>query len=157
MGCSLDSGPILSAVKQIDQSTVQLPSSVSDAGFASLDGADELASLGDGNTPEENSAASPLNSLAYPDRKDPFEFALEVDFDAPKTSDNRELKVVLFGFVGEAPVKAIVNVDGQTRVMQAGETWGSLEMIEIEPPRVRIRADGVVRSWSLLRQRDSTE
>jgi hypothetical protein len=99
----------------------------------------------------ESTAAN--KTAPFPDRADPFEFAAGVDFDAPQNTENKDLEIKLFGFVGAENPKAIINVGGRTKVMAEGEKWGVLEVIAVSPPNVRVKSDGVIRVWSLLGKR----
>lgn len=90
-----------------------------------------------------------LTSAPYPNRKNPFEFGIEVDFDK-ESGTNKELNVKLYGFLGTESPKAIISINGHTRSMSAGDTQGAVEVLTISPPEVRIRTDGVTRTWSLF-------
>lgn len=94
--------------------------------------------------------------VPYPDRENPFEFAEGIGFEAPMAKQNENLEIKLFGFVGTHPSKAIINVGGRTKLLQAGEQWGVLEIMDVAPPTVRIKANGVVRVWSLLGHHQET-
>jgi hypothetical protein len=93
------------------------------------------------------------NIAPFPDRVDPFEFADGVDFEAPQNTENKDLEIKLFGFVGGETPKAIINVGGRTKLLAEGEKWGGLEVITVNPPNVRVKTDGVIRIWSLLGKR----
>lgn len=96
-----------------------------------------------------------LVSAPYPDRTNPFEFGIEVDFDS-ESGSNKELKVQLYGFLGTEQPKAIISINGFTRTMSVGDTQGAVEVLSITPPEVRIRTDGVTRTWSLFGSSNST-
>jgi hypothetical protein len=83
-------------------------------------------------------------------RKNPFEFGKSVVFETAQAGAERVENLKLYGFVGNAPSKAIIHASGRTKILAAGERWGVIEMLEVNPPEVRIRLDGVTRTWSLL-------
>lgn len=83
-------------------------------------------------------------------RKNPFEFGSTVAFEKSDVGVERVENLKLYGFVGNAPSRAIIHASGQTKTLGAGERWGVIEMLEVKPPEVRIRLDGVTRTWSLL-------
>lgn len=87
---------------------------------------------------------------AYPQRKNPFEFAVEVDVGQQSSTLDASQELKLFGFAGSAQPKAIIHIGQNTRLMSQGDRWGDLEVLEINPPEVRMRANGVIRTWSLL-------
>jgi hypothetical protein len=101
--------------------------------------------------PPESTAASGM--APFPDRTNPFEFAEGIDFDAPQNTENKDLEVKLFGFVGAENPKAIISVGGRTKALAEGDKWGVLEIVAVSPPNVRIKSGGVIRVWSLLGQR----
>ncbi len=104
-----------------------------------------------GDPLEPAAASEPVQpTVPYPDRTNPFDFADGIDFEAPQVGENEELEIKLFGFIGTDRPKAIVNVSGRTKVLEAGEKWGVLEILEVTPPTVRIKSNGVARVWSLL-------
>lgn len=82
-------------------------------------------------------------------RKNPFEFGKGVVFETAQGGAERVENLKLYGFVGNAPQKAIIHASGRTKILAAGERWGVIEMLEVKPPEVRIRVDGVTRTWSL--------
>ncbi len=98
----------------------------------------------------ESEVAPTVVEVPYPDRTNPFEFGAGVDFDAPQSRQNETLQIKLYGFIGDESPKAILNVDGRTKTLGAGEKWGVLEVMDIRPPMVRIKTNGVVRIWSIL-------
>ncbi len=89
-------------------------------------------------------------------RKNPFEFGITVAFEKSDAGVERVENLKLYGFVGNAPSRAIIHASGQTKTLAAGERWGVIEMLEVKPPEVRIRVDGVTRTWSLLGKQSGT-
>ncbi len=107
--------------------------------------------LQDTGAAEEEAIDEELAPTApFPDRTNPFEFAAGVDFDAPQAKTAEALNVKLYGFVGLDSPKAIVSVGGRTKTLATGEKWGVLEILDVSPPTVRIKTNGVIRVWSLL-------
>lgn len=102
----------------------------------------------DGGLGEENVPAAPPPA-PYPERNNPFEFATDVEVDSQNEREEG-LVIKLFGFIGEDSPKAILQINGRTRTLAKGESWGTVELLDIQPPEIRLRAQGVVRTWSLL-------
>ncbi|MCC7336919.1 MAG: hypothetical protein IT422_17655 [Pirellulaceae bacterium] len=94
--------------------------------------------------------ANQTTTTPFPERTDPFEFGKGVVFDVPAGSDNEAQNIRLYGFAGADQPKAIINIDGKTKMLSAGEKWGVVEVLEVSPPTVRIKANGIARVWSLL-------
>ena len=94
--------------------------------------------------------ANQTTTTPYPERTDPFEFGKGVLFDAPAKSENDAQNIRLYGFAGSDQPKAIIHIDGKTKMLSAGEKWGVVEVLEVSPPTVRIKANGIARVWSLL-------
>ena len=92
----------------------------------------------------------------FPDRTDPFEFGKGVVFDSPQSQEREAQRIQLYGFAGVEQPKAIIHIDGKTKMLSAGETWGVLEILDVSPPTVRIKANGVARVWSLLGHHEET-
>ncbi len=109
-----------------------------------------------GDTEKTNIEGTTQSTIPFPNRTNPFEFAEGIDFDAPTaaTSSGENLVIKLYGFVGAS--KAIVNIGGTTKMLEAGETWGDIEVVEVKPPTVRIKTKGVLRVWSLLGHHEQT-
>ncbi len=99
---------------------------------------------------EESLSAEVTPAAPFPDRTNPFEFAAGVDFDAPQAKAAEAQSVKLYGFIGVDSPKAILSVGGRTKTLATGEKWGVLEILEVSPPTVRIKTNGVIRVWSLL-------
>lgn len=115
------------------------------------------ASLGEPTDPEQSGTSasdSPTQTVkhtpAYPQRTNPFEFAVEVDFGEKTSAEDTSQELKLFGFAGNDHPKAIIHIGQTTRLMAQGDRWGDIELLEISPPEVRIRSNGVIRIWSLL-------
>jgi hypothetical protein len=100
--------------------------------------------------------ANQVPAVPFPERSDPFEFGKGVDFDNPQVGQGEAQNIQLYGFAGAEHPKAILHVDGKTKMLSAGEKWGALEILEVSPPTVRIRANGVIRVWSLLGHREQS-
>jgi hypothetical protein len=107
----------------------------------------------DGGVAEEPAT---MESVPFPDRENPFEFAGDQDLEGPQIGDNRELEIKLYGFAGSPQVKAILNIGGHTKMLAAGETWNGLEVVDVSPPNVKIKSEGVLRVWSILGRREMT-
>lgn len=166
-GCSLQEDTLQQALEQA-QKAASAQNRL--ANSFSLDGApmdsDDSVVAGHFVDSQSSATTNPLDpldaaeasepSVPYPDRKNPFEFAEGSDFEAPLAKQNENLEIKLFGFVGTHPPKAIVNVGGRTKLLQAGEHWGVLEIMEVTPPTVRIKSNGVARVWSLLGHHQET-
>lgn len=161
VGCSLPEDTLRQALDQAQKTTAaqkKLTNSLSfDGAPAETDLADVTTSVVDieagvASDPldpqEERESAQP--SVPYPERTNPFEFAEGIDFEAPLAKQNENLDIKLFGFVGNESPKAIISVGGRTKTLQAGDHWGVLEVMDVSPPTVRIKANGVARVWSLL-------
>lgn len=113
----------------------------------------------DMDEPEAMEAAEPSDegplevaSLPFPDRKNPFEFAAGVTFENSGEQIAQEAELKLYGFVGSDFPKAIIHLGDKTKILAAGEKWGALEVVEVTPPSVRIKSNGVMRVWSILGQ-----
>jgi hypothetical protein len=93
----------------------------------------------------------------FPGRKNPFEFGAEFANETRSTEGTTDANAIrLFGFIGDAPARVVLNVSGRTTSLAAGERWGVIEITEVEPPNVKIRVNGVIRTWSLLGSSDGT-
>jgi hypothetical protein len=123
---------------QLVQSEKLLPKDAADVESDGSSGVD--------SKPEDDS----LEPADASQRKNPFEFGSGVAFETSKVGAERVENLKLYGFVGNAPSRAIIHASGQTKILAAGERWGMIELLEVEPPQVRIRLDGVTRTWSLL-------
>ena len=168
VGCSLPEDTLQQALDQAQKATSaqkNLTSSLTlDGTLSETDLADATGSIVNA---EAGGASDPLDpqgepgfgepSVPYPERTNPFEFAEGIDFEAPLAKQNENLDIKLFGFVGSESPKAIISVGGRTKTLQAGDHWGVLEIMDVSPPTVRIKANGVARVWSLLgHQQDAT-
>ncbi len=100
--------------------------------------------------PDDPLLTNQTSTTPFPDRSDPFEFGDGVVYDTPQARENEALSIQLYGFAGAEQPKAIIHVDGKTKMLSAGEKWGLVEVLEVSPPTVRIKANGVIRVWSLL-------
>ncbi|MEO8271597.1 MAG: hypothetical protein ABI557_17880, partial [Aureliella sp.] len=100
--------------------------------------------------------AHQTTATPFPDRTNPFEFGKGVEFDAPQARESGAQTIQLYGFAGSEHPKAIIRIDGTTKMLSAGEKWGVLEVLEVSPPTVRIKANGVARVWSLLGHHEQT-
>lgn len=122
----------------------------------------KLSIPGDTDTPEDTDGAEDAmleddsrEPAGARQRKNPFEFGSTVAFEKSNAGVERVENLKLYGFVGNTPSRAIIHASGQTKTMAAGERWGIIEILEVKPPEVRIRLDGVTRTWSLLGKQSS--
>lgn len=166
VGCSLPEDTLQHALDQAQKATSAQKKL---SGSLSFDGAPSEPDLAEvtGSIVEDKAgvATDPLNpseepesaqpSVPYPERTNPFEFAEGIDFEAPLAKQNENLDIKLFGFVGDENPKAIISVGGRTKTLQAGDHWGVLEIMDVSPPTVRIKSNGVARVWSLLGQQQA--
>ncbi len=118
---------------------------------------DELAYALESPVEEGDIEAEELPASMAPDgtRTNPFEFGIDVAFEKVKVGAESIENIKLYGFVGSDSPRAIINAGGQTKILSAGERWGVIEMLEVTPPNVRIRLDGVTRTWSILGKADA--
>ncbi|MEZ6136838.1 MAG: hypothetical protein R3C53_18235 [Pirellulaceae bacterium] len=144
VGCGLDVAQVASQIENIKQKS-QISSPATLVEPTALDGVEapveQLVSA---------PATEPTYSPPYPSRTNPFEFAIEVAFDGATNTSASDRKLTLFGFVGSNAPKAIIHLGNETQTLSVGDNWGTIEVLAIEPPEVRLRFDGVVRTWSLL-------
>ncbi len=144
-GCSGESGVIEQALAKA-QATVAKQRTE----FTSLETGDPSSEESDGDFAGQP-AHDAQTEVPFPNRVNPFEFAEGVDFDMPSaTSSSDTFEIKLYGFIGDQNPKAIVNLGGTTKMLATGEAWGGIEVVEVTPPTVRIKANGVMRVWSLL-------
>ncbi len=118
-----------------------------------------LASDSDAGPPDKpdvEDAPCQLVAAPFPNRRNPFEFGEGFD-ESLQSEEQDEFSLKLFGFVGATSPKAILNLNGRTRVLSAGDRWGQLTVVDVSPPEVRVRMGGVVRVWSLLGDQDPSK
>ena len=98
---------------------------------------------------EKKSAEADPSSFQppYPQRENPFE---RPDFNkmtpAKRASEASGRKIALRGFIDVGGLKAVLEVDGQSAILSAGQSRGDLHVVEISPPNVVLQR-GRIR-WS---------
>lgn len=74
---------------------------------------------------------------AFPDREDPFHIdKIEVAETAQQT-ESSDIRIVGFAKMGRQ--QAILKVGDETKFVQVGDRIGDIEVINISPPRVRLK------------------
>ncbi len=83
----------------------------------------------------------------FPPRENPFAPPRSADLPhRPRTQLPGDQSLQLIGFVRVAQLGVVLLVDGELATLRAGESQGSLEVIEIDPPSVTLRRGG--RVWT---------
>lgn len=93
----------------------------------------------------------------FPNRKNPFEFLVDVSvIEGPPTGEEG-FKIGLIGIFGDAPnQRVLLRVGDRFKRLAAGEKWGPIEVIAIASTSARIKVEGVTENHSLLhRKRNS--
>ena len=94
------------------------------------------------------------STLPYPDRENPFVFVSQDIESRTEAAKDGNSGLKLFGFMGDELPRVIFQMDGETKSLSVGDTWRDIEILQIDPPEVRIKFNGVIRNWSLLGNRE---
>lgn len=93
------------------------------------------------------SAADEAFQTLNPDRDNPFEYVGDGGSDDPSPSGTiaaSAQQISVLGFVELDSPRVFVRIGEQTKVLKLGDTVGGLNVLEIDPPRVKFKMDNLV-------------
>lgn len=108
----------------------------------------ELVSLEDDSLSENSIAESQQIPFVppYPDRENPFMYVGENVSQGDSTFSGSLSTIVVQGFASANGQAVILNIAGNVRTLKVGEAISGIEIIQITPPSVTLKAGG--REWT---------
>lgn len=104
-----------------------------------------------------NNATSPARSNteftpAFPDREDPFHINQTEVIEIAQRTESSDIRVV--GFANMGSQQAILKIADETQFVRVGDVIDDVEVINISPPRVRLKNGNFTWDVSMFTRRD---
>ena len=99
-------------------------------------------------TSQDNSQFTP----AFPDRKDPFHINQNDIAETIQQTESSDIRVV--GFANMGSQQAILKIAGETKFVSVGDRVNDIEVIDISPPRVRLKNGNFTWNASMFTHQD---
>lgn len=108
---------------------------------------DELGINGDGDSTASSRPKVKFDP-PFPERRDPF----HIDQSAPEVvaKPTKASEYQVLGFANKDRQQAIIRFGEQTRFVVAGDKLGDVEILEINPPRVRMKNGNLIWEASMF-------